>query len=84
LHLVAALLRVNVNGLNLIVDLQSEAQALFCDAGPAIEWDDDQSLDEEITRLVAGHKMFFGSSQSVGCGLPTIRELSDEKSVYQY
>jgi hypothetical protein len=27
----------------------------------------------EITRLVARHKMFFGSSKSVRCGLPTIR-----------
>jgi len=29
----------------------------------------------EITRLVARHKMFFGSSKSVRCGLPTIRTL---------
>jgi hypothetical protein len=30
----------------------------------------------KITRLVARHKMFFGSSKSVRCGLPTIQTLS--------
>jgi hypothetical protein len=34
----------------------------------------------EITRLVARHKMFFGSSQSVRCGLPTTREVSHRGS----
>jgi hypothetical protein len=29
----------------------------------------------EITRLVARHKMFFGSSKSVRCGSPTTQEL---------
>jgi hypothetical protein len=34
----------------------------------------------EITRLVARHKMFFGSSKSVRCGLPTTREVSHRGS----
>ncbi len=46
LHLVAALLSVNMHGLHLVADLQSKAQALFGDAGPAVEGDDNQRLGE--------------------------------------
>src|SRR5258708_26148954 len=46
----------------------------------------------EITRLLARHKMFFGSSKSVRCGLPTNRNLlgyakrqrSRHETSYQY
>ena len=33
----------------------------------------------EITRLVARHKMFFGSSKRVRCGLPTNRPEPDQR-----
>src|SRR6266851_6647079 len=46
--LVTALLGVDVHSLDLIADLQGEAQTLFGDAGPAIQRNDDERLREVI------------------------------------
>jgi len=46
LHFVAAFLGVDVDGLNLITDLQGESQAFLGDARPAVERDNDQGFGE--------------------------------------
>src|ERR1700733_13097293 len=66
LHLIAALLGVDVDRLNVIADLQGEAEAFFGDAGPAVKGNDDEGLCEIIDAHRAIDSDLFANAGIVG------------------